>query len=159
MNLKCRFKLLVGPRAGEIVEGAYIGAWDTLANLLIYKEMEEKNINLDKRLDWSKPHVNWGVRSDGAWIPSLNCRFDFKVPVAEIEDLHIPFDRYHRELAVGDVIAYAMRDLTVAQMRITKIGNSRHLGCGWFQRTLHGIDLDTNKKTKNSYPTRCIKLN
>ena len=68
-----------------------------------------------------------------------------------MEDLNVPFDRFQREIMVGSVIHYARRDLTVARMRVDRIETG-----GSMSVTLHGMDLDTKKKTKNSYPHRYI---
>jgi hypothetical protein len=86
---------------------------------------------------------------DGYWIDGIG-------RVSEKngwENLHTSFDKLGREIKVGDVVVYAMRDYTVSELKIEKIGNV--VG---HERVMHGTDLHTNKKTKNSYPSRCLKV-
>jgi hypothetical protein len=150
MNYRQRFKLLVGPDIGAIVEGAEILAWDTGPNYEILKRM----IKVEK-LAWDSPQVeaHWRIHcdpgaGDGVWIPSLNQRFKAK----EVENQFVPFDRYDKEILVGDIVAYAMRDLTVAKMKITKFV-VRNREC-----VMYGVDVDSNKATHNHSPEKCIKL-
>jgi len=86
---------------------------------------------------------------DGFWIDGIGRVMEGK----EWEDLNTPFDREDQEIRVGDTIVYAMRDLTVSKLQITKIGD-----LNGYERTMYGIDLFTKKKTKNSYPSRCLKV-
>lgn len=88
-------------------------------------------------------------KGDGFWIEGIG-----RVMEGDVwEDLVTPFDKKDREIKVGDVIVYAMRDLTVSELKVERIGNV--VG---YERTLHGTDLHTGKKTKNSYPSRCLNV-
>lgn len=134
-----RFRILTGEHAGKIVD-AY-DAW------------------VRPRIPCPESEVDMRLNA-GIWVPSLNIRIagtkDEKGKYNEYEDLVVPFDRYNNEIKVGSIVFYAARDLDVRKMEIVKLGDVFHAGCGWYQRTIHGKDLDTQKMTKNSYPSRCI---
>lgn len=141
-----RYKILTGPHAGEIHDGEG-------CNARPYPNCPE---NL----------INWDKHQDGIWIPALNMRLKqrhnpdskgWSDAYLDYENLVVPFDRYKQEIKVGDVIFYSARDLQVCRLKVEKLGNIHHAGCGWLQRIMHGTDLDSKKKTKNSYPSRCIK--
>ena len=145
INLKERFQL----RDGTIVEGARLGAWDTLENLQRYEAASDGRSDERKVLGdaWCDIHCDWEAIGDGVWIPALNRR----VSVNDVIDLHVPFDRENNEIKVGDTIIYAMRNLSVSKMVVGKIAVKNDT-C-----TLYGKDVFSGKSTKNSYPYRCIK--
>ena len=89
----------------------------------------------------------------GVWIEGIG-RVETKSSTMPVqwEDLNAPFDRMGELIKVGDTICYAMRSLEVSHMKITKIDSTD------YRCTMYGIDVFTGKKTKNSYPTRCIKV-
>lgn len=144
INLKERFQL----RDGTIVEGAEIGAWDTLENFQTYVTLGYNETKNQLGAQWMETHCSWETIGEGVWIPSLNRRFS----IADVLHLCVPFDREKNEIKVGDVIYYSMRDLTVSKMRVEQIDTGGSMNC-----TLKGTDLFTNKKTKNSYPKRCLR--
>lgn len=144
INLKHRFQL----RDGTVVEGAHIGAWDTLENLQRYTELGFDGARKHFGDKWMEVHCNWTTIGEGVWIPAMNCR----IPITDVLDLHVPFDRENHEIKVGDTIIYAMRDLTVSKMVVGKIVVKNNI-C-----TLHGKDVFTDKSTRNSYPKRCLKV-
>jgi hypothetical protein len=138
-----RYKLLVGPYTGDILDGIALGAC----------------IDLVQRERWDRGEYSsnetsdaWRDESEGVWIERLNRRFK----LSELEDQQVPYDTLGREIFVGDVIVYAMRNLVVSQLKITKIGD-RNSGV-YNQRKLYGVDLHTNKKTVNGHPNRCLKV-
>ena len=89
-----------------------------------------------------------GNTYNGYWIDGIG-----RVEIGtDWENLCIPLDKMDREIKVGDVVVYAMRDLVVSEMKITKLEKK---GYGTM---MYGIDLHTNKNTKNSYPRRCLKV-
>ena len=147
-----RYKMLVGLFVGDILEGEQIGGWDSSEAIHYHKYLTEE-LELARDSPQVKAntdaHLNWNL-GEGVWITKLNQRF---VDGKEVEDLRIPFDRYGREIFVGDTIAYAMRDLTVAQMKITKFAVKRR------ECIMYGVDIDSHKSTRNHAPSRCIKLN
>ena len=90
----------------------------------------------------------------GVWIEGIG-RVETNpgaTPTAQWEDLNAPFDRMGELIKVGDTICYAMRSLAVSHMKISKIDSAKG------RCTMYGIDVFTGKKTKNGYPTRCIKV-
>lgn len=149
-----RLKCLSGPRKGKIFKAASIGAADSL---------EQSNRWNDKKTDayafYDSPEGKaqskevdecWARNgTDGFWIDGVGR----VVEGDDWEDLVTPFDKRGREIKVGDILAYAMRNLTVSELLVEKIGE-----VSGGQRTLHGTDLHTHKKTKNSYPDRCLKV-
>lgn len=144
INLKHRFQL----RDGTVVEGTHLGAWDTLENLQRYEELGFDGSRKVLGEAWCDQHCNWQTIGEGVWIPAMNCR----IPISDVLDLHVPFDREDKEIKVGDTIIYAMRDLTVSKMVIEKIV-VKNRTC-----TLHGKDVFTGRGNRNSYPSRCLKL-
>jgi hypothetical protein len=137
---------------GLVYPAAAIGAADTLEQSLNWNKPHKDNFydSPEGRRQSEEVDECWARnKGDGFWIDGLG-----RVMEGDVwEDLVTPFDKKGREIVVGDVIVYAMRDLTVSELKVEKIGNV--VGC---ERTLHGIDLHTNKKTKNSYPSRCLKV-
>jgi hypothetical protein len=142
-HLKC----LTGNRAGLIYNAHSIGAADSLEQSLRW--------NRDKPPEGFAQAAEvqncWAVnKCDGFWIEGVG-----RVVVgSDWENLFTPFDTTGKEICIGDTIAYARRDLTVSLLKIDKIAPPK----GSYERTLYGIDLHTNKRTKNSYPTRCLKI-
>jgi hypothetical protein len=138
-----RYKILVGPNKGEILEGEDLGVALTL--------IEREEWNSGKKIgDTALKRWEQGI-GDGVWIYKLNRRFALKT---EVEDQVVPLDVLGSEIFVGDVIVYAKRNLTVSKLRVGEIGVMVFDG----ERTLYGIDLHSNKKTKISYPSRCLKI-
>ena len=142
--------------SGKVYSAASIGAADTLVQS---KRWNEPNTDTHKFYGSAEAEAKaqaeivvdcWKRnKGDGFWIEGVG-----RVMVGdEWENLFVPFDKLGREILVGDVIVYAMRNLTVSELKVEKIGNVDR-----YERTLHGTDLHTKKKTKNSYPSRCIKV-
>lgn len=139
---------------GNLHKAVGIGAADTLEQSLRWNSPKSDKIGFyatpegkaqSKEVDdcWKRN------KGDGFWVDGIG-----RVMVGgEWEDLYVPFDKKGREIQVGDIIVYARRDLTVSEMKVEKIGNRNG-----YERTLHGTDLHEGKKTKNSYPSRCLKI-
>lgn len=136
------YKILVGPNKGDILKGEGLGAALTLDERKHWDSGADIGDLASKR--WSQ-----GC-GDGVWIYKLNKRFKLD---KEVEDQHVPLDSLGVEIFVGDVVFYARRDLTVSKLKVEKIGDVLE-----YERTLHGVDLHTKKKTKNSNPSRCLKV-
>lgn len=145
---------LKNKKTGKVYPAAAIGAADTLAQSKKWNSPENgvngfydtpEGIAQTKEVDacWKRN------KGDGFWIKGIGRVMEGD----EWENLFVPFDKLGREICVGDVIVYAMRDLTVSELKVEVIG--KVLG---YERTLHGTDLHTKKKTKNSYPSRCLKV-
>lgn len=147
--------LIKNRTSGLIYVAVGIGAADTL-------EQSQEWQKRDYKKDYDKFGPQWKAevdecwarnKYDGYWIPNIGRVVTTeKEKTSEWEHMGSPFDKQGREIKVGDVIVYAMRDLTVSEMKITKIEKKN------FDTVMHGVDLHTNKKTKNSYPRRCLKV-
>ena len=90
----------------------------------------------------------------GAWIDGIG-RVEMKSrdnPTSEWENTNSPFDKNDQLIKPGDTIYYAMRSLEVSKMVITSITHN-----GGHRSTMYGTDVFTGKKTRNSYPYRCLK--
>jgi hypothetical protein len=141
-----RYLLKTGEHAGKIVEGQGCNA----------------------RPFPDSTDVDWAKYGDGIWIPSLELRIrerrdgSYKAKhcgdYIDYEDLVIAFDKFGAEIFVGDTLYVANSNKEVIRLKIEKIGKEFHAGCGWMQRTLHGIDIDSGERTKTSYPSRAIKI-
>jgi hypothetical protein len=138
--MKYRYKILVLPFKDHIHDGVQLGAWDTLESVEFYKS--KPCDQHDPK--WVEAHCNWKTFGEGVWIPALGMRFAKN----EVEDLLVPFDKFDKEILIGDLVAYAMRDLTVSRMRVDKIAK----GC------IYGFDIDLQKRNKNGSPYKCINL-
>lgn len=145
-----KLKCLTGPLAGLVYFADPIGAADTLEQSVRWRTLPHR-----ERLDfYSTPEGKaqseevsecWKRNGrDGFWIEGIG-----RVVVGpDWEDTKTCFDKMDREIFVGDVIVYAMRDLTVSELKITHFKGKK----------MYGIDLHTNRKTYNSYPSRCLKV-
>jgi hypothetical protein len=151
MSSKLYVKLLVGNCAGAVVIAQSIGAADTLEQSIRW--------NLPKNPDkfFSSPEGIAQIKEckecwnrnkgDGVWVEAHKRRYTLRTEAVFMGD---PFDKKGREIKVGDIVIYAMRDLTVSELRVDKITFTS------MDTTMHGTDLHTGKKTKNSYPKRCL---
>jgi hypothetical protein len=147
-------KVLVGPHAGEIIVAIGIGVADTLEQSNRWNDPAKdhwrfydtaKGKAQIKEVDecWARN------KTDGVWVEAHHRRYTLK---SEAENLGDPFDKKDREIKIGDIIVYAMRDLTVSELKVEKI---KFTG---MDTVLYGTDLHTGKKTKNSHPERCLKV-
>lgn len=150
-----QLKALTGDRKGTVYLAVGIGAADTLEQSKRWNDPKNDKIadfydTPEGKAQSKEANECWKRNGgDGFWIDGIGR----VVEGDDWEDLVTPFDKKGREIKVGDVIVYAMRDLTVSELKVEKIGNV--VG---YERSMHGTDLHTGKKTKNSYPSRCLKV-
>jgi len=140
-----RFRILSGPRAGEIHTGCQLGAWDTYDNLLLYNQRGGYGGNDQK---WVDLHCNWQTNGEGVWLVSIDN--GVRYAMTDVEDLRVPFDKHDREILIGDIVMYAMRDLTVSRLKVDKIEQMNG------DTVLKGTDLDDDRRTRNSSPRKCV---
>ena len=161
MSSKVKVKILVGVFAGQIVEAESIGSADTAEQSRRWNDpVNDRKLNFyetpegkaqSKEVDecWTRN------KGDGVWVEmTINGRTHKRRYTLKTEaiDIGTPYDKKDREIMIDDVVVYAMRDLTVSELKVEKIVVSGGT------TTLHGTDLHTGKKTKNSYPERCLKV-
>jgi hypothetical protein len=142
-----RYKILTGEHAGKIVEGYGCNARPFVPCP-------------DSMIDVSK-------YGDGVWFPSLNLRLKQEYDYASgrtgcgkyvnYENLVVPFDKYGKEIFVGDKL-YIASSKEVKLVEVVKFGSEYHVGCGWMQRKLTVKDLDTNKTLTINVPAHTIKV-
>ena len=126
-----------------------IGVADTAEQSKQWMDRDYNTAGPLVRVAWATEIDNCWKRNktDGFWIDGIGR----VVCGDEWEDTHTPFDKMGREIDIGSVIIYAMRDLTVSELKVEKIE--------WkYGYSLKGTDLHTGKKTKNGYPERCMKV-
>lgn len=145
-----KLKALTGDRKGLVYLAAGIGAADSLEQSNRWNDPKKDKLgnfysSPEGRAQSREVDECWKRNgTDGFWIEGIG-----RVVVGkDWEDLQTPFDKKGREIKVGDVIVYAMRDLTVSELKIEKL----------VKGVMHGTDLHTGKKTKNSYPERCLNV-
>ncbi len=141
-------KILTGPFAGDKVKVISLGS----ARDLEMRKAWDAGSGQD-----TSPNATecWSLFGEGVWHEKLGQRFNIHaingVPPS-CEWAGTPFDKFEQEIFPGDVVMYAMRDLTVSELLVEKIEYKNG------DTVMSGIDLHTGKKTKNSYPRRCVKL-
>lgn len=111
------------------------------------------------------PDVSYG---DGIYLNQIKLRIkEQRLPQGQAkhcadfldyEDLVIAFDRYGKEIFVGDSL-YASIDKQVCKVTVLKIGTVYHQGCGWMTRKLSIKNEDTGKKGNLNNPSGTIKIN
>ena len=140
---KRRFLLKTGPHAGAVFDGQGCNA---------------------------RPHPDaepdYAVYRDGIYIPDLNLRLEeIRLPAHQMkhgrdflhyEDLVVPFDRYGLEIFEGDTL-YASVAKEVVVVKVLNLGDMHHHGCGWYERALMVINVDSGKKLTLKIPSSTIK--
>lgn len=146
-----KLKALTGINVGTIFDAMEIGAADTLLQSLRWNVDRPDSFYSTSAGKAQSDEVDecWARnKGDGFWIDGIGRVMEG----VDWQDLHTPFDKKDREIKVGDVIVYAMQNLTVSELKVEKLVLKNRT------MTLHGTDLHTGKKTKNSYPERCLNV-
>lgn len=150
---KQRYLIKTGEHTGKVVEGQGCNA----------------------RAFPNSPEVDYAKYGDGIYIPELSLRLKQErhgyvekggcmVPTAKhcadfvnYEDLVVAFDKNGNELFVGDTVYAAIKNV-VCLVKITKLGDVYHQGCGWMTRkfTVEGEGLE--KKVTLTNPSAVIKV-
>lgn len=120
-------------KTNKIYLAKYIGYADDLAQ---YNRWNSSGWNQNDKS--SKSNGHWGYWIDG--IGRVEHGKD------GWEDTFAAFDAMGEQILVGDIIFYAMRNLTVSKMQVTKVEKGK----------IYGIDVFTKRKTRNGSPRKCL---
>ena len=156
-----KYVILVPGLTNKVVDGIKIGLYLNLQDFEKYEADKDGFINY---LDKNNPK-----RFNYIYIPELKHTFrsspikDQNIP-AEIEVMPFAYDSLGTEIKEGNKVYFANVNRDVSILEIEKIDfkqrRSPYYGHGElsYETTLHGMDLITKRRTRTSFPEKCIKI-
>jgi hypothetical protein len=150
---KQRYLIKTGEFAGKVVEGQGCNARPFPDSTDVDSAKYGDGIYIPELGLRLKQERHGYTVKDGLTVPTAKHCADF----VNYEDLVVAFDKNGNELFVGDTVYAAIKNV-VCLVKITKIGDVYHQGCGWMTRkfTVEGEGLE--KKVTLTNPSAVIKV-